>query len=222
MPLPVCTFPCKLPYYFDKSEYTTQNISDYQDLIQIMSNVVGGYCCALYVNDEQLYDTYDDSKSFHELMTLESIRAKIAKDSHSLFCHINRLSKPVQIKIYDNKYNDYKTMVLIEYNPTEKKYTVSAFSNKEVNEEDTDEESDTDNTSKTSSKKSKSECECCDNENEYCDECGEECDGVHGVHGVHNQEAEEDKELKVLLSDKKRLAKLLKRLKDIGYTADTM
>ena len=220
MSLPVCTFPCKLPYYFDKSEYTTQNISDYQDFMQIMSNVIGGYCCALFIDDEQLYNTYDNSKSFLELMTLEAIRDKIANNAHSLLCHINRLSKPVQIKIYDNQYNDYKIMVSIEYNPTDKKYTISAFSNKEMNEEDTDEES------YKSSKKSNEESDCSDNENgedadenEYYDECGGECDGVHGV---RNEKAEEDKELKVLLSDKKRLAKLLKQLKDIGYTADTM
>ncbi len=127
--LPVCNIADR-----PATTYELENNDDYNDLIKQIENYVGADCWAVKVDDEIIFNSYNDAtKIYKELITEDCIRGKIIESPHSsILVHINRRGVNAKFEIYMfPRPESYKIMILFEAN--QKKYTVQQFNSPEYN-----------------------------------------------------------------------------------------
>jgi hypothetical protein len=74
---------------------------EYTELLKLIQEYVGADCWAFVVNNEILFNSYNnDTKSFKEIINEKIIRDKIIENAHSILVEINRREVNMKIEIY--------------------------------------------------------------------------------------------------------------------------
>lgn len=74
---------------------------DYSKLLKLIQDYVGADCWAFVVNDEILFNAYnDESKTFKQIIEEKIIRDKIIENAHSVLVEVNRRNVNTVIEIY--------------------------------------------------------------------------------------------------------------------------
>lgn len=121
-PLPVCDI-------LSKSPSVTYNENNYQDLIKFVRDVVGADCWAVTVNEEQIFNSYVNTKTFKDHIIDDVYRDKIIENPHSsIFVHINRENKDNILDIYMFGTESYKYHIV--YNAEKKEYNKVIYMSK--------------------------------------------------------------------------------------------
>ena len=133
--LPVCNVPMpeetRRLYSLPNPEHTylSQNDDTYYDLRERIQNLIGADCWAVVVNDELLFSSYNiSSMTIREHMEYSMIRDLLYTRVHwSIFDNFNRSNKVNTLDVYMFSTESNPWKVHVEYEPTEKKYTLSYF-----------------------------------------------------------------------------------------------
>ena len=95
-----------IPYEYDLDTYLyyTRDIDmeSYLKLTKLVSEFVGSDCWAVSVNDEVLFDSYNDHlKSYTKRILEDVVRNQVIEDPHhSIFVHFIRCAKDADMRIY--------------------------------------------------------------------------------------------------------------------------
>lgn len=86
---------------------------NYPKLLELIQDYVGADCWAFVVNNEILFNNYnDESKTFKQIIEEKIIRDKIIENPHSVLVEVNRRNVNTVIEIYMfPKPHSYKLMI---------------------------------------------------------------------------------------------------------------
>ena len=95
MSLPILSYK---PTKINDDIKSTYNMND---LYEMIKEYVGADCWAMTVNDEILWNSYNEnSMTFKDLILESSIRSIVIDNPHTLFCKIFHRRTPAKIVIY--------------------------------------------------------------------------------------------------------------------------
>jgi hypothetical protein len=124
--LPVCNIaehPAK--------QFMISTSEEYESFLNEIESYIDGNCFAFKVDDELIFNAYDNNRTFKEILTDRSHLSEIRNDIHTgILVYIHKRDVNAKIEIYMNKFSDaYKIMVLYEAN--QRKYTVQRYNTAE-------------------------------------------------------------------------------------------
>jgi len=110
--------------YKEKSLFNLNDLKDYEELQKLIVSYVDGDCWALVLNDEILFNSYEQEKSIKETLTDKMLRDMIVKDPHRLCVQMHRLDHCSELVIY--MYGEAPFTINIHFCNTARVYMVSS------------------------------------------------------------------------------------------------
>lgn len=114
----------KIEYYEKRpAKSYALGTEEYGEFLKEFQMYIGGDCHAITLNDEIIYNTYEN-KSVREILQDGLIRDKIIENPHSLFVNIIRKSENARVIVYmfgktpwflATYYNSVMKMITLEY-----------------------------------------------------------------------------------------------------------
>ena len=114
------------PYHVEHKTYRANNTDEYGKFLEIVKDYVGPDCWAIKVNEETLFDFYQDM-SVKEYIQLSILHDKIADRPHILF--VNMFNKRKDSTIMIEMYSNVDLVVKITYRAADETLTLLATSN---------------------------------------------------------------------------------------------
>ena len=126
--LPVCDIPRKLEE--DQTVFSSNDKTDYNDLCNLIISYVGADCWAVAVNDEILFNLYEQ-KPYKDELIENYIREKLYTKPSTLLFNIMRKRQDAVIHIYMFSSSSYR--VQIEWKEAEKVFEMKKFVSESYN-----------------------------------------------------------------------------------------
>ena len=101
--LPAVTIPITKPTFFEKTTFI-----DYSEFIEQFTNCISGSCWALVVDSEIIWNDYDDSRNFKEIIMAGVLREAIINDPR---CIIKKATT-MDIYMFQENIQKYKIHIL--------------------------------------------------------------------------------------------------------------
>ena len=93
--LPSVREPAPTPEMFEKTVFT-----DYYEFREQFINCISGSCWAFSVDSEVIWNDYDESRSYKDILISNSVRDSLITDPSNLFVYLNRTEISHKIEIY--------------------------------------------------------------------------------------------------------------------------
>ena len=108
--------------YLGKRVFSTEN-NDYKELCDLIIHHVEADCWAFVVNDEPLWNTYQNNRSYKARLLAEIMRNAVIKDPHSILCELHREIQNSQVEIF--MFGDNPWKLILDYNSQLQTYTIT-------------------------------------------------------------------------------------------------
>jgi hypothetical protein len=107
-------------------EIIKQSKGNMLDLYNAISYLVGADCWAVTINDEILFNCYDQEKPIRDRILDNLVRKQIVDEPHrSIFVHFFRSQTPVIVRIY--MYGSNSAVYQIEFDPNQETFLVTSY-----------------------------------------------------------------------------------------------
>jgi hypothetical protein len=131
IPVPVCNIPMSITAY--QSSFRRRSEKDYEKLCSLISEYMSADCWAFVVNDEIIFNSYNENRSFSQKLTEKGFSNQITHDPHStILVEINRKDEDATIELYMSGSLPYK--VIIKYMAEDQTYYTYIYASAEYNE----------------------------------------------------------------------------------------